>query len=114
MHILTKLLLYITIMRDKQKKDGEPGYLHFRVLADYIRSAIKQGEVTWVELRLSGEASLCQLELECLAFGEMRGYNFEIWMRPALEAKLKLAEGKRLNAEEGDNIVELFPDAEAA
>ena len=114
MYNIAALLFYIKMMREKLKNDNEPGFLHFIVLSDYIREAVQKGYATWTELGLSDEAQLCLLALECLKAGEEAGFKFEEWMKPALEAKLKLAQGKPLTAEEGDNVVELFPDAVAA
>lgn len=118
MNKLATLLECITVMRKKLKPDQQPGYMHFRVFADEIRSAVEKKLVTWVQLGFSGEADLCQLELECLAYAmenhSRQAQSYEDWMKPALEAKLKLAQGRSLNAEERDNVVELFPEAEAA
>ncbi len=104
-------------MLKKERVPGEPGYLHFLVLADYIRSAVASSEVTWKQLNLKGEGDLCRLELECLAYAlkhhKKEAVSFQEWVKPALEAKLKKAQGKTLSVVESDNIVELFP-AEAA
>lgn len=112
------LLEYITTMREKQKPNGQPGYMHFRVFADETRKAIQGGQLTWVQLGLGGEADLCRLELECLVYAmenhPEQAKSYEDWMKPALEARLKLAQGMLLNAEEGDYVIELFPDAKAA
>ncbi len=110
MEKIVQLLSYLKVMQERSKGVGEPGYLHFRVLSDYIRSGVEKGQVTWVQLGLSGEADLCQLELECLEYAEEAGLKFEVWLRPALEAKLKAAQGKRLSSAEAENIIELYPN----
>ncbi|MFM2381696.1 MAG: hypothetical protein RLZZ76_463 [Candidatus Parcubacteria bacterium] len=105
-------------MNEKRKEPGMPGYLHFLVLSRYILDAVTKGKVTWAELELSGEVALYKLELECFTYAQVhhkkQAESYEVWVKPALEAKLKSAEGKMLTAEERDNIIELFPDAEAA
>ena len=59
---------YVSTMRKKTKIAGSPGYLHYRVLCDYIREAVAAGKIQYNQLQLTGELHLCELELECVLF----------------------------------------------
>ena len=112
---ITLLHEYIATMRDKTKMKGEPGYLHYRVLCDYVRDAIADGTATYIELGLQGELALCELELECVHYAMQKKHivssEIDAWVKHALESKIKKMKGETLTPIELDNVIELFPDA---
>lgn len=111
----TLLHEYIATMRNKTKMKGEPGYLHYRVLCDYVRDAIADATATYIELGLQGELALCELELECVHYAIQQKHmvpsEIDNWIKHALESKIKKLKGETLTIIEEDNVIELFPDA---
>ncbi len=108
---------YIMTMREKHKPTDGPGYLHFRVLADYVREAIAAGRASWETLGLTGELDLCSLELECFDQGKKdfgTRIAFDEWIRHALELKIKKLGGVKISQQESAEIFLLFPDEEKA
>jgi hypothetical protein len=111
---ITVLVAFIQMMMSKVKPEGQPGYLHFRVLCDYIRDAVARQEVTWEELNLSGELELCKLELECLEFGVKETYKYDSWIREALVKRIVRLEGGKLTPRESADVIMLFPEEQVA
>lgn len=105
---------YVDVMRRKVKEAGSPGYLHYRVLCDYIRDAIADGIVQLNELGFSNQLQLYELELECINFAIASKHiiptSVDFWFKHALEAKIAKLHGAALSHQEEDNVVELFPE----
>jgi hypothetical protein len=103
---------FVTVMRQKVKPEDEPGWLHYRVLCDYLRESIKSGGISYRDLGLSGEIDLISLELECAEHAAKIGFNsfVEQGLIEALDDKLKRLHGIWLNQAQNDNIEAFFPD----
>ncbi len=106
------------MMKLKTKVKGTPGYLHYRVLCDYIRAAVASGQVSFEQLKLSGQLELCQLELECtnhaVAVGHIAPTAVDVCNKHALEVQIRNLQEHVLKSTEGGNVVKLFPSTKAA
>ncbi len=105
---------YVSTMRKKAKIAGSPGYLHYRVLCDYIREAVASNKVQFNQLGLTDELHLCMLELECAEYAITSGIiipnEVDSWVKNALQAKISKLHGAKLSQVQEDNVFELFPD----
>ncbi len=110
MHTKEQLLEYIYLMRRKPTPvKGTPGWLHYRVLCDYIREEIGSGRVSYKELRLLGELELLQIEFDCVDTAIDAGYDSFVVasLAMALSARIRTLGGHEVNSFETDHI-EMF------
>ena len=114
MHTKEQLREFIYWMRKEIKPAGLPGWLHFRVLCDYIRDEIRVGNVTYQDIGLRDEIALVQLELKCAKakIADGLGTLIDEGLILALEARLHWLYQHELTRRQSETVLEFFPEVD--
>lgn len=101
-------------MRNKVKPAKQPGWLHYRVLCDYIRDGIAKGSATYRELGLQDELELLTLELSCVEADITNDHSSPALpgLKRAIEGKIRTFRGKDVSRAGEDAILLFFPQTE--